>query len=246
MTHRLPIEKILFDAALLLFREWRSFLRGLAIPGAALVAFDALWWQAGEAETHFSSWMSWGLFAFFWGLVLIFSLRCHRLVLLESQRLSNEFFPPFTWREARFVGRVLLAGLVYSVVYAATTWILEVILVSATSAEFWTNTHYWAQWVGYVIATYVFSRLALMFPATAIDRTMGVLEAWWLGRGNGWRLLLLVGAIPLLIRYGTGWIYSEAPNVAAVVAASVVIALFLAFEVSVLSLSYYELTREQA
>ncbi|HEY2629109.1 MAG TPA: hypothetical protein VGI57_08270, partial [Usitatibacter sp.] len=108
-------------------------MRGLAIPGAALVAFYVAWWETAKAGNEMGPWMSWGLFALCWVLFLIFSLTCHRLVLLESRRLSNEIFPPFTWREVRFAGRVFVAGIIYSVIDAITMWIVTCVLANTLS-----------------------------------------------------------------------------------------------------------------
>ena len=245
MNRRLPVEKILLGAILLPIREVRSFLRGLAVPGATLVAFYAVCWQAEEAGAHFDPWIRWGLWAFSWMLYMIFCLTCHRLVLLDSERRSTGVFPPFTRREARFAGRMLVAGIIYGLCYYIAMWLAMLVVVNVASEEQATAAQYPLQWIGYFAGSYVFARLALGFPAIAIDRPIGVGDSWTLGRGNGWRLLLLVGAIPAVIDACTDWIYAKAPNMAAVIVASIVVALFLVFEVATLSLSYRELAREQ-
>jgi hypothetical protein len=242
---RLPIPDILLRAARLPVQEWRAFLRGLAVPGTALVAFYVAWWEIGRAGTELGLWGQWGIYLFFLALYLIFALTTHRLALLEAQRRSGDILPPFTRREARFTGYVLFAGIACGGISLVTTAGMAMVLAIASLPGLGPEVMYWAHWIGYAAGMYVFCRLAPTFPAAAIDRPMNVRDAWSLSRENGWRLLILIGAVPLVLDQGTAWIYQKAPNVSAVIAASIVMAILLAFEVCVLSLSYRELVGEE-
>src|SRR5690242_7010402 len=139
-------------------REARSFLRGLAVPGVTLVAFYAAWWQAAEAGVHFDGWIRWGLWAFSWMLYMIFCLTCHRLVLLDSERRSTGVFPPFTRREARFAGRMLVAGVVYGLVYFIAMWLALLVVANVASEKQAAAAQYPLQWIGYFAGSYEIGR----------------------------------------------------------------------------------------
>lgn len=49
--------------------------------------------------------------------------------------------------------------------------------------------------VGFIGAMYIMARLALLFPATAVDHRMSFGECWMFTRGNGWRLFLVIGLV---------------------------------------------------
>ena len=49
-----------------------------------------------------------------------------------------------------------------------------------------------------LIGFYVFSRLVPMLPATAIDYDPDIYWAWDVSSGNGWRLVLIICALPFL------------------------------------------------
>jgi hypothetical protein len=100
------------------------------------------------------------------------------------------------------------------------------------------------QWIGGVAGAYVFARFALVFPATAIEVSTGLADAWSRTHGNGWRMFIVVGAVPLATDYASGWIYAGVSGPLTAIAASVVGAIFLVFEVAALSLSFRELSGE--
>lgn len=51
-----------------------------------------------------------------------------------------------------------------------------------------------------IFQSYIFSRLSLVLPATAIDeRNFTISSAWKISSGNGWRLTLLVALLPFTI-----------------------------------------------
>ena len=238
MNRRLPLEKVLLGAIVVPWRARRAFLRGLAIPGAALVAFDVAWWSTNGA--HIEPWMGWTLWASYWLLIMIFSITCHRLVLLGAGETA--LLPPFTRREARFAARMIAATLIYAAVQFGLLWSATFLLANVGLENAANDGQYWLNWIAALAGVYVFGRLATMFPATAIENPTGLREAWRRTHGNGWRMALVVGPIPWVVNYATGWLYGAAPGLWGAAGASLLIALFLVFQVSALSLSYRELS----
>lgn len=199
--------------------------------------FYMAWWSTGYAG--FPSWMNWALWAIYWVLILFFAIACHRLALLEEVRQFPTLLPPFSRREAMFAVRGLGASLLYAIVQ----WVLLAVAASANAHGSGAGSDgYWMRWIAWAAGMYVFARLALVFPATAIDAKTSFTESWLRTRGNGWRMLVVVGGVPAVLSYATDWLFSQALGIGAEIAVSVVIALFLAVEVTALSLSYRALT----
>jgi hypothetical protein len=183
--------------------------------------------------------MRWVLWAASWLVVMMFVISCHRLALLEEVRQSPDLFPPISRREALFAARLMCAG----VLYFAAQWVVLTFVANLGTGPLAPGTSGWGEalwtaWIAEGVGMYVFARFALVFPATAIGEKTSFGEAWQSTRGNGWRMLVVVGAVPAVTSYATGWLYNNAPGIGAAIAASAVIALFLAVEVTALSLSY--------
>ena len=241
MTYRLPIEKILVEAVRLPWRERRAYLRGLMVPGGALIGFYTAWWSF--AGSTMNAWESWTLWIGSWLLVMFFAIACHRLALLEEVRRSPELFPPLDRRELLFA----LRGIGLGVIYLFVQWVVLLVIsmpgpsLDGPATVDWVGG-FWMKWIPYIVAMYVFSRFSLVFPATAIDEKTSFGDAWSRSRRNGWRMLVVVGGAPAIMTYATDWLYGEASNTGAAIAASAVIAVFLAVEITALSLSYRALT----
>jgi hypothetical protein len=86
-------------------------------------------------------------------------------------------------------------------------------------------------------------RLSLVFPATAIDAKTSLWVAWAQTRGNGLRMMLVVGAVPWILSWATHSIYRDEAGVLEALAVAGVATLFVAIGVAAVSLSYLELIR---
>lgn len=205
-----------------------------------LVAFHVAWHELGRADAPSS--VLWTLMAFYYGLMMIFAITCHRQVLLRERRGEAAWFPSFTWREARFAGWMLAAWAVYFAVQLPVAWMISLVLANLGMIDHPIIMEVAAVWSGGFAGVYALARIALVFPATAIGQPTGMLRSWSDTDGNGWRMLVIVGALPLVIGHATDWLYSRAAGVVTVTAASLLIAVFLVFEVAALSLSYEDLS----
>jgi hypothetical protein len=236
MNPRLPLENVLVGSIIVPWRARAAFAKGLALPAAALVAFHIAW--HGLRSGDVSPGTGWALCGFYWLLLTLFAVTCHRLVLLGPRLSEVPWLPPFTRREAVFAGWMLATGVGYALVQLAVLWVVAFIVGNVGLEKQLAQVEAWSAWPAALAAAYFFGRVALVFPATAIGRGLGPLDAWVRTQSNGWRMLLVVGAVPWVYDYATGWMYEAAPGIAAVAGASALIALFLVFEVCALSLSY--------
>jgi hypothetical protein len=133
-------------------------------------------------------------------MVLITSLAVavHRVLLLGQGAVpaSHGFgFSPWTPRETRYFGWSLALLVIAIILLRLPVRVLEHGLdrgfpdpgglLSSFSEPFFA-----------VVGVYVVSRLSLILPGMAIDQHHNFRWAWELSRGQGWRLLVVVGLLP--------------------------------------------------
>lgn len=105
---------------------------------------------------------------------------------------------------------------------------------------------------------YVVGRVSLLLPATAIDLHPSFSSAWDLSEGNGWRVAMLVGGIPLAfmaiqssIWMIPSWLFGESPqeaqsaldvtSVGLTLMQSILRYIFATVEIAILSITFRRL-----
>jgi len=241
MPAPLAVGKVVLGAFLVPWWKRRAFARALAIPLVALASLMLSWYYAADMVPAYVGWVLCLVYA---GLFTAFAVRCHRLVLIDSEARAVDPWPRWSWRELRFfywLTGVWLIAMVPS--WFALLIAANVISWRHSPAEFsvWMD---WSIYVSKIPALYVFARLSPILPAAAIDRTVDLKSAWRLTKKNGWRLALVVGVLPWAISQLLGLLYrGEATALETIVLTTLGIAL-LSVEIAALSLSYRELTDE--
>jgi hypothetical protein len=99
-------------------------------------------------------------------------------------------------------------------------------------------------YVAIIASSYVFARLSLLLPSTALDLGMSPRMAWQRSAGNGWRLTLTVGAFPWILSFGVESMLRTNATTAELVALIVLNVVVSMFGIVALSLSYQDLTRD--
>lgn len=218
-----------------------AFARALAIPLALLASLSLSWHFFGK---QLPTALHWTLYVFYWALFVPFAVTCHRLVLLEPRAVASRMAPRWSRRETGFFLWLAAVGVTFAgVVFVLTTSILN--------APFrWKGEPggAWFQWSVFLAklpAFYLCARLSVVFPAIAVDRKVSLKWAWDATTGNGWRLVLVVGALPWVISGAVGLLYRLIPGVATTVALTVAGFALLVVEVAAISLSYRELVQDE-
>jgi hypothetical protein len=241
---------VVFGAVLIPWWNRKAFSRALVIPLVSLVALTLLLYFVDEnlaASAGLLYMLSLRiLYILVYGvLFVLFAVTCHRLVLLDPQSVATRLIPRWSGRETRFF------------LWTVAVWLI-VALAFFTGAKLLINL--WRPWEGKpsaiwsqgitlaasVPAYYVFGRLSLIFPATAVGRKVSLRWSWRLTANNGWRLFVVVAVLPFMISHLVGLLYRmDATALETVVLTFLGCALFVV-EVAALSLSYRELTKEEA
>jgi hypothetical protein len=182
--------------------QWHLTPEALRVSGfesdpEAMAAMDMAGMGWGQAVSLLS-WIPYTIFAVAW----------HRALLLGRKDGRPPLLPAWKSRHWVFLGYTLLVTLIFAIA-AAVPAIVAAVGVNAPSrgagaglSEGQSSLFAILLVLVAVIATLLimaaFMRLALVFPARAVDERFGLRNAWRLGRGQGWRLLVIYILIALI------------------------------------------------
>ena len=239
MTAPLNVGKVVLGAFIVPWWNKRAFGRALAIPLTTLATLVVSWDLAGD---HLPKLAIWLLYFLHIVLFTLFAVTCHRLVLLNQRSFASVLLPPWTWRETRFI-------FFFFALWLVTTGIVVVALTLI--ANLWIPLFgepggAWFSWIAKIPMLYLFARFCLVFPATAVDRKVNLKWSWALTRRNGWRLFTVVAVLPWIISQVLDLLYRGDASTIEIVLLAFLASALLAVEVAALSLSYRELTRDEA
>ncbi|MEW6111392.1 MAG: hypothetical protein AB1664_04610, partial [Thermodesulfobacteriota bacterium] len=179
----------------------------------------------------------------------VFAITCHRLILLGGDSVPKHGLEKWTRRETRFVGWTLL--IYFS--YMCIAFVLSIPLVGLTL--FLALSGSWSPAVTKVAGgamvvlvlspcAYVGARFSILLPATAVDERPNLSWAWKVSEGNGWRLVLVVGVLPVALQTGPGFLLGYSIVVDVLLHAATCV--LYVVEIAALSLSYRYLTGTHA
>ena len=241
--YRLPVGKIQLGALYVSWANRLKLIKGLIPTGLLIVAIDATWRISGISLHNPLA------IIFVAALLLLFakfSVTCHRLVLVEF-KTGDQWILPFSWsdRESYFLIRMLL---VLAVVLIGSFIIslvpLTMVLQSLPPGQRENPEALFPFSVLFagIPALYLLARLSLLFPATAVDAITGLDRAWNISRGNGLKIMVIIGPIPWLGGLLKYFILSALPGLFAEIISELISYIFIVIEITALSLAYRELT----
>lgn len=117
----------------------------------------------------------------------LFAITCHRIVLLDAHAVPRYGLMKWSPRETRFLGWML-----------AVYCVAGILLFTFSSLSMLASKSPAIMLLAMLPAAYVFSRLSVLLPATALDERHDMQWAWTLTEGNGMRMMLLVAFVPAL------------------------------------------------
>ena len=193
-------------------------------------ALDKIIETGGENTSIFAS-----LFALL--LVLIayikMAIMIHRSVLLEESNLSKIF----SWSviEFKFIGwGIGLYILVFAPIGILLAYIAPIFHEGKSSSTFLAIITP----VLVIIALVIFSRLSLIFPATAMGKKATLADTWALSKSNKWLLFVLLVLVPAL----TNKIISLIPEEGWWLPLNLLVTVvFVIFEITILSHCFHRL-----
>lgn len=180
----------------------------LPVAMATLLGLVSLGLYDKSDQTVSSIIWSFGIFIPDFLVLTWFAVACHRLILIGAGAVAEFGLTRWTWRETRFFLWMLLVYTIgYLFMLLGNTTLFAVSFFVANACGFSTQTislimEHQSFFLGMILFAsipfaYVVGRLSLLLPATAIDLHASVNSAWDLSEGNGWRVAILVGGVPM-------------------------------------------------
>ena len=232
---KLPLADTIKLATITLWEEKSALFKLVAVMALVTTLLE---WVAAEMLARDSSGWLFMLGALRVGVYTCLAVMVHRLVL-RADIAENLKFPFFRWtkRETRFLGWLVVVYFYLTLVFVAVGVVsgaLGGLLPWADSTQAWV----W-QFIFVLIslpAAYLFVRLSVLLPATAVDQKPDMAWAWTLTEGNGWRLVALMWLFPMLVSRFIPEIAIETHLVQGVW--NFVLGMITAIEISVLSIAF--------
>lgn len=242
---KLPVIKIMVGAFYYPWMLRKPLFKALSILIAAGVVLSSAWWYTKEDAPEY---LGWGVMILYWTLYTLFAVICHRIVLLGSGSVPEYGVTRVGARDFHFALALVKITLISSLAVAAGSlvvqlpaWIFGAPAASGTlKAEILSE---YLLWMASLIQVFILSRFGFILPATAIDQRPTLRWAWQASRGNALRLMLVLALLPWLASLPL----TLFPNDVGILGYGFYIFiwwLLLPIEITVLSLSYKELTQE--
>ena len=246
LTPKLNIAKVLLGAVLIPWHQRRQFAHALLVPMVFLVVMVMVWRETYTSIDANFAWLASAAYGF---LFILLAVRCHRLMLLTEPVEEAWTLPHWSVRETRFLVRVALVWLCCVAVFfiAQTLGGLMVATVMDLASETIAPAKLaaYSEYAGDFAYWFVFGRLSLIFPGTAIDDERPLLYAWQRSRGNGWRLFVVVCVVPFCASQLVEQLVRQDATLLEYALLTALGVVFIAFEVAALSLAYRQLVLER-
>jgi len=198
---RLPVIEIIKEALLMVWQERFMLFRALIATALAMAALDiamryGLKSVGGVSLVVLLVFLYWMLA---WAVYTLFAVTCHRIVLLGETSVPKYGLLSWTSRETRFLGWLFVLFF-YGLLIIGPVLLVTFGAVFLGVPFFKGYEKYWF-FLGAVGLIYVFARLAVLFPATAIGERRNTDWAFETTAKNGWRLVA-ASCFPGPLSYG--------------------------------------------
>jgi hypothetical protein len=197
----MQIGPIVKEAILLPWNRRQHFLPLLALPVAlTTLLYLGDFWFLSDKPRSLGMLLQIPNFLIF----SFFAVACHRSILIGEQSVSRFGIPSWPRREFRFFFWLLFIYIIGGMFWLFAIEVVERFVgeelkelrVSLSGSKSmilfpWTL-------LGLIPCGYLIGRLSLLLPAIAVDDQASLRSAWSQSKGNGWRMALLVGWMPIL------------------------------------------------
>jgi hypothetical protein len=246
VRRRLALGKILWGAFVLPWRH-RTAIARAAMPPLILVAACNFALRAADIDQRGPAQLT---MYFVWSIATCWiAIAVHRVLLLGGADAGPRFNSAGLRRLGRFVAaNVCIWAAFFVVMFAVLLMsgypVKPETLVSRSSEP--------QSLLDFALAAAVFTilvlpvaRLSPIFPAIAVDHSIDPFSAWSLSRGNGWKLAIVVGTLPLFMQWIVDAMSADGDSPMRFALLVLLTAVSTVIEAAALSLCYWELTRPE-
>lgn len=248
---KLPLAKVIIGSFLLPWHKKEFFLKVLAKPTFILVLVWAVWVLVSPQQLFVNYFF---YFVYFFAFSY-FAITCHRLILVNSNTKSDIYISDVKLLVRFFLFMVFVYFLSYLLEFIIITLYLNIFdstvtgelneeIINKLNKETNENLKI-ARQIAYLPAMYVFSRLCLVFPATAIKMKKNLKWSWKLTSKNGLRILFVVAVFPWAMSIILSFFSREHSTVIEKALIALLMYLSAAIAIFALSLTYKELVENE-
>jgi hypothetical protein len=203
-TIRLSPAQVIRDALFVTWERRKPLATALLVPAGMIILLELLQMPFDGTKALKSS----ALFLVLELLKLfpftIVTISLHRIILRDRESVPKFGITKWTKRETRFLGWSLatssLCVLVFLLCVLPIVFFAPSVFDKGGQGSGGTTNHMLI-YLAFLPAAYVFARIVLVLPATALDLRPTLSSASSLSKGNGWRLALLFLILPGLISF---------------------------------------------
>jgi hypothetical protein len=232
-TNYLPVVSTIKSAANRLWDARQSLFWLLVIAGLANGLLDWVAFVLFENNTS-KSFLALAAQAL---VYTVLAVRVHRLVLGAEN--AEQGLVRWTGRETRFLGWLLVVYCYVVLIFALPALLVGVVGVMARMPQDGGGWMALFAFLASLPAAYLFVRLSVLLPATAIDQRRTIAWAWALTEGNGWRLVIVLWLVPMLL--STPMSVLEASSLLGWLARDLFVVVLTSFEIAILSVAFKSL-----
>lgn len=246
-TYKLPVKNIFIEALQLPGRHMATLIR-IGSPFLIVVLASTIvnhFFQYDSVENSSLNFIGFIIIsAIIFVVTLVMAIvGCHRTFLMDHKDVAETKAIRWGGRETRFIGWTIVIGLCAALIAIPLMMVLRPFFLTLHNSS--SENFFFLRSIRILIGlpTYYFiSRWSLLLPATATDNRYNFSWSWYLSKGNGIRLTVLVGLLP----FATELLFELMPTYDSLLyslfteAAWLVIAVI---EIGVLSLSYQYLSQ---
>ncbi len=235
---KLPVIATFIQVLYVMKERYIYFLK-FSIP---IIAFIALMFLIGEsiAPQKNPGFMGFVLMAVLMLVISIVIVAFHRTFIMDIDDVNNTAIIRLTAREWKFIGWYFVV-IFFAGILMAILGFLFVGLLKEGKPPYG---------MGQIILLplyYLLARWLLVLPATSVDdEEASISTAWNLSQGNGWRLVVLVFLLPLVMNMVSLFLFSQGMIVLTILGFILyLISILIGVGVISLSYSYLKLNSEQ-
>ncbi len=249
-VNKLPTIKIIARAFVTVWELRNEFIKKLYLPLLYLIGAEYANNYADDKVSYILDFI--GVFVY-----VFLAVTCHRIIILGIDSVPEFGVRKWTMIETRFllflIGVYLVIGLtIFS--FSMTPMLVGFLgdIFVALSIPIDLNFINYATFISYVAffsmipVVYSLFRISLIFPAIAVGEKASLKWAWNISRNNGWRLAIIVGALPIAVEIFQYVFLSneEIERISKNMIIIMVTYIVAIIEITALSLSYKKLKNE--
>jgi len=229
---KLPVLNVLKEAIFLIKENSLLFSKKIFITGSILMVLDFV----GQKQYFSNNLLSIPVTIIIYSIIFtLFAVTVHRVILLGKQSVPDLGVLSYSSREWKFIWWSIIIGIYFILV--ALVFAFPISMLFSHS------------YLGFILvlsmtpAFYIFARLSMLFPAIAIEKKVGWDWAFKTTKNNGWRLVVIVGVIPIAVSFPASLLFDINIFLDAILIFFNLI--LLVFEITALSISFRYLSAHE-